>query len=67
MLLATPDPVVDFAARDALYGTSLSRVGIGLWPLATPRWLRGMSAGQVKRCGWRLRSGTRASPRKKTS
>jgi glycosyltransferase involved in cell wall biosynthesis len=48
VLLATPDAVVDFAAIDALYGTSLSRAGIGLRPLAIPRWLRRMPAGQVK-------------------
>jgi glycosyltransferase involved in cell wall biosynthesis len=48
VLLATPDPVVDFAALDALYGTSLSRAGVGLRPLAIPGWLRRMPAGQVK-------------------
>ena len=48
VLLATPDPVVDFAALDAIYGTSLSQAGIGLRPLAIPRWLRRMPAGQAK-------------------
>jgi glycosyltransferase involved in cell wall biosynthesis len=48
VLLATPDPVVDFAALDAIYGTSLSQAGVGLRPLEIPRWLRRMPAGQAK-------------------
>lgn len=48
VLLATPDPVVNFAAIDALYGTRLSRAEIGLRPLAIPRWLSRIPAGQLK-------------------
>jgi len=48
VVLATPDPIVDFTNLDETYGTSLSKASVGLQTLAIPEWMRRLPPGQLK-------------------
>ena len=48
VLLATPDPVVDFKRIDHAYGTSLASAPVGLHRLPVPPWLHHVPEGKLK-------------------